>query len=82
MHIVKHLPLLAVVALVGCELSTSEPPPDPGIAAAERAVKRMLLDPESARFTNVGRHPETGANPLEPRSIDRSSALLARSCAS
>ena len=38
MHIVKHLPLLAVVALVGCELSTNEPPPDPGIAAAERAV--------------------------------------------
>lgn len=43
---------VSVALLVGC---------DPGRIEAERAVKSVLIDPGSARFTNVSRHPETGA---------------------
>jgi hypothetical protein len=61
MNIAKYLPLLALLALAGCDISSNEPPPDLGIAAAEQAVKRILIDPESAQFSGISRNSETGA---------------------
>ena len=61
MNIAKYLPLLAVLALAGCDISSNEPPPDPGIAKAESAVKRLLIDPDSARFEDTSFVPGTGA---------------------
>ena len=55
MNIAKFLPLLAVLALAGCEAL------DPGRAEAERAVKSQLIDPDTAQFSDIFRNPETGA---------------------